>query len=86
MGRTALLVVLGVILLLYISPVSHWISQSRMAEQDRAELQQLERENAALKQRSQALNQPEAVEREARRLGMVREGERPLVVENLPGP
>lgn len=85
-GRTALLVVLGVILLLYISPVSHWISQSRTAEQDRAELRQLEQENATLKERKEALMRPEAVEREARRLGMVRRGERPLVVENLPTP
>ena len=80
----ALLLVLGVILLLYISPVSHWISQSRTAQQDRAELGQLEQENAALKRRSAALSEPEAVEREARRLGMVRRGERPFVVENLP--
>ena len=84
-GRTALLLVLGVILLLYISPVSHWISQSRTADQDRAELQQLERENAELKRRRETLNRPEAVEQEARRLGMVREGERPLVVQGLPG-
>jgi len=85
-GRFALVGVLGVILLLYVSPISNWVSQSRTAERHRAELRMLERENAVLAERSRALSSPEAVEREARRLGMVRRGERPIVVQGLPAP
>jgi cell division protein FtsB len=83
-GRVALLAVLAVILLLYISPASQWFSRSSMAGDQRAELQALEREHERLTARAEDLRRPEAVEREARRLGMVRRGERPYVVENLP--
>ena len=83
-GRLALLAVLGIALLLYISPVKHWLEQSRTAAEHRADLRDLERENARMKARLRALREPGAVEREARRLGMVRSGERPFVVENLP--
>ena len=37
-----------------------------------------------LKHRLRALRDPGALEREARRLGMVRQGERSYVIENLP--
>lgn len=84
-GRAALLLVLGVIVLLYISPVTHWLEQSETAERQRSELRQLEREREELRQRIADLRGPEAIEREARRLGMVREGERAIMVEGLPG-
>ena len=41
-------------------------------------------ENKKLKQRLRALRDPGALEREARRLGMVRVGERSYVIENVP--
>jgi cell division protein FtsB len=80
----ALLAVLAVIVLLYVSPAKHWIEQSRTAGEHRAELQALEREHATLERRIRALRRPDALERQARRLGMVRRGERSFVVENLP--
>ena len=83
-GRVALLAVLGVILLLYVSPAKHWVEQSRTAAEHRAEVRQLQGENAQLERRVRALRRPDALEREARRLGMVRRGERAFVVENLP--
>ena len=76
-GRIALLVTLVAIVGLYVSPARHWIEQTR-------ELQTLTSENRALKKRVHALRDPRALEREARRLGMVREGERPYVVHGLP--
>jgi cell division protein FtsB len=85
LARTALLVVLLAILGLYISPVRSWLTQSRTAEDHRTEVRQLERENAELRARARALKRPEVLEREARRLGMVRRGERAYVIENLPG-
>jgi cell division protein FtsB len=83
-GRVALLVTLLVILGLYISPALHWLQQSRTAGEQRRELGQLTRENRQLKRRARQLRSPSALEREARRLGMVRRGERAFVVENLP--
>jgi cell division protein FtsB len=84
LGRLALLATLVFILLLYISPAKHWIQQSRTAGHQREELRALIAENGALKKRVRALEDPGALEREARRLGMVREGERAYVLENLP--
>jgi cell division protein FtsB len=75
---------LGTIVLLYISPATHWLTQSRTAREHRTELSDLERENRELKARIRSLRRPEALERNARRLGMVRRGERAFVIENLP--
>jgi cell division protein FtsB len=85
-GRTALLLVLGVIVLLYIPPVSHWFEQRETAARQRAEVEALQREQEELETRLESLRGPDAVEREARRLGMVRVGERAVVIENLPEP
>ncbi len=84
LGRMALLGTLGVILLLYISPAKHWIEQSGTANAQSQELDDLKAENARLEQRAKELRDPAALEREARRLGMVRQGERAYVIENPP--
>lgn len=84
LGRIALLTTLVAILLLYVSPAKHWIQQSRTAGHQEDELRELTRERAELKGRLRALRDPGALEREARRLGMVRAGERAYVIENLP--
>jgi cell division protein FtsB len=84
LGRLALLGTLVVILLLYISPAKHWLQQSSTAGAQREELNQLTRENAQLKTRVHNLKDPGALEREARRMGMVRQGERAYVIEGLP--
>jgi cell division protein FtsB len=84
LGRLALLGTLFVILLLYISPAKHWWQQSRTAGAQKQELEDLTEENRTLKNRVRALRDPGALEREARRLGMVRQGERAYVIEGLP--
>jgi cell division protein FtsB len=84
LGRVALLGTLGVIMLLYVSPTRHWIEQSRTAGEQKSELRELEAKNRELVQRVRELRTPGALEREARRLGMVRQGERSYVIENLP--
>jgi cell division protein FtsB len=84
LGRVALLATLVVILLLYISPAKHWWQQSRTASAQKDELRDLTTENRSLKKRVRALRDPGALEREARRLGMVRQGERAYVIEGLP--
>jgi len=83
-GRIALLATLIVILCLYVSPARHWLEQSRTAGEQTRELESLRADNHALKKRVHALHDPSALEREARRLGMVREGERPYVIQGLP--
>ena len=71
------------VLLAYISPISHWMKQSSTAKHEEAQLQELQSENARLKHRVEDLKRPIALEREARKLGMVKEGERAYVIENL---
>lgn len=84
LGRVALLVTLGVILLLYISPAKHWLEQSSTHEAQTSELRELTEENGRLRDRAKQLRDPAALELEARRLGMVRQGERSFVIENPP--
>jgi cell division protein FtsB len=84
--RVFLIGVLVAILCMYASPVSRWITQSRTADADKAELQQLEKRNAGLKARLAELRKPQALELRARELGMVQRGERAFVITGkLPG-
>jgi cell division protein FtsB len=84
LGRVALVATLILIVLSYASPARHWIKQSGTAGRQKQELSELTSENNKLKLRLRALRDPGALEREARRLGMVRVGERAYVIENLP--
>jgi cell division protein FtsB len=86
LGRWALLFVLGLVLYLYIGPATTWISTWREAGQKREEVAKLRAENAKLRERRDALKRRSSLEREARRLGMVKAGERMYVVEGLPKP
>jgi cell division protein FtsB len=79
-GRLALVAMLGVIVLLYVSPVKHWIQQSGTKADQQQRLDQLKRENARLEGRLRYLKRPDSIDREARRLGMVKRGERAFVV------
>jgi cell division protein FtsB len=83
-SRVGLLAVFAVILLLYVSPLHSYVSTWQEAKAKRAEVQRLTRENERLRARRQALRSPATLEREARRLGMVKPGERPYVVKGLP--
>lgn len=82
-GRVALLIVFALIVFLYVGPARTYVSTWREANARRGEVQQLQRENASLRRRRVALRNPATLEREARRLGMVRPGERPYVIEGL---
>ena len=76
-GRLALLFTLFVIVLLYIRPVSHWVQQRSTAAHSKADLRDLQREHDRLEARLRQLSGTGAIEREARKMGMVRHGERP---------
>ena len=83
-SRVALLVVLLVLVGLYAGPLrSYWDTVSQ-AKQRRAEVATLKRENERLRTHRNALQSSSALEREARRLGMVKPGERPYVISHLP--
>ena len=84
-ARAALLGTLGVVLLLYISPLHRWITQRSLAAQQDRELHALQVQNKQLRSHIKLLHDPQALEREARKLGMVRRGEREYVITNLPG-
>jgi cell division protein FtsB len=80
----ALLGTLLVIVLSYASPARQWLKQSGTAAHQKQELSELVKDKKKLDGRLRALRDPGALEREARRLGMVRVGERSYVIENLP--
>jgi cell division protein FtsB len=83
-GRLALLAMLGAIVLLYISPVENWIQQSSTAQHQEQRLRDLQRENASLESRLRYLQRPDAIDVEARRMGMVKRGERAFVLPKGP--
>lgn len=84
LSRYGLLIVLVGMLVLYVNPLRNYVSTLQESKQRQAEVSALEREHSALEARKRALGNPDVVEAEARRLGMVRPGERPFVVRGLP--
>jgi cell division protein FtsB len=83
-GRVGLLVVLVMILGLYIGPARSYFATRSQAVEKRVVVQRLQAENTRLKARARDLRNPATLEREARRMGMVRPGERAYVVKGLP--
>ena len=82
-GRIALLVVLVGVLGLYVNPTRSWLSARGEADQRRAEVAELQREHDRLEARRDQLRDPVQLEREARKLGMVKPGERAYVVNGI---
>jgi cell division protein FtsB len=83
-GRVALLGVLFGLLLLYIGPARSYVQALGQAKARQAEVRALEVEHRRLESRRVALTKPGVIEAEARRLGYVKPGERPYIVEDLP--
>ena len=83
-GRIALLCVLAFILYLYIGPARSWITAYGEAKDRRAQVAKLRSQNVELREQQQRLRRASALEREARRLGMVKAGERAYGVQGLP--
>jgi cell division protein FtsB len=84
-GRVALLLLLAIVLLAYVGPARSLVTTWHTSNAKQAQLHALEHEHEALVQRATSLRNPRTVEAEARRLGMVRPGERSYVIEGLPG-
>ena len=84
LGRVAMLCVLVALAYLYLSAGVHMFSTLRQSRHDRATLAALEREHTTLARQRETLGSREALEAEARRLGMMKKGEQPYVVSGLP--
>jgi cell division protein FtsB len=82
-ARIGLLLVLVVVIAMYINPLRTFFAAQGEAEQRRAEVAELQRENERLRDRKAQLRDPRQLEREARRLGMVKPGERAYVVNGI---
>jgi cell division protein FtsB len=84
LGRWALIAVFAFVLYLYIGPAVKWVSTYRHAGEKREELASLKARHAELLERRRELQDERALEREARRLGMVKAGEKAFVVDLPP--
>jgi cell division protein FtsB len=81
LGRWALIGVFCLVCWLYVGPAASWVAAYRESGAKRQEVAALERQNAQLRSRQQELLNVRALEGEARRLGMVKAGEKAFVVE-----
>ena len=70
-GRIALVIVLVLICISYVSPAIHFFDAWRDSKNEHATLAHLKAENAKLHQRLGNLEGPDAAERGARKIGMV---------------
>ena len=84
-GRLGLLAVLAIVIGLYVQHTLSYLSTRSQAEQQLAIVQQLTRENATLVKQQRSLSDPATIVRDARALGMVRQGEHPYVITGLGG-
>ena len=83
-GRLAMLCVLGALLYLYLSAGVRMFSTWRQARGDSAAVVALEREHRLLRRQHEALGSRATLEAEARKLGMMKAGERQYIVSGLP--
>ncbi|HYU59904.1 MAG TPA: septum formation initiator family protein [Solirubrobacterales bacterium] len=83
LGRRALVLVLFAVLASYLNPIVNLVDDWRDSKSEQQHFAALQRENARLQDRAQALDDPDAAEREARLLGMVGPGERAYVIRGL---
>jgi len=80
-GRWALICVFAFVIYLYIGPARTWVSTYAEAKRKREDVAALRGENQALRERKRQLQRRAAVELEARKLGMVKAGEKLYVIE-----
>jgi cell division protein FtsB len=85
LGRWALIGVFAFVLYLYIGPAARWVTTYRQAKAKRADVAVLQAENTKLRAQERELRRPSSLDREARRLGMVKAGEKSYVIEGLTG-
>jgi len=80
-GRWALICVFAFVIYLYVGPARTWVSTYGEAKRKREDVAKLRVQNERLQEHKRQLQRPGAVELEARKLGMVKAGEKLYVVE-----
>ena len=75
---------LAAVALLYYRPVSSYFETREALTRRAAEVRSLEAERRKLERRLSRAETPEALLREARRLGLVKQGERLFIVKGIP--
>ena len=80
-GRWALICVFAFVIYLYIGPARTWVTTYAEAKRKREDVANLRVQGERLRERRRALERAGAVELEARKLGMVKAGEKLYVVE-----
>ena len=83
-GRIAMLCVVAALAYLYLSAGLRLLSSWRESGRDSAQVHQLEAQNQILRKEHAALASPGTVPEEARRLGMMHQGEQVYSVSGLP--
>jgi cell division protein FtsB len=83
LGRIALVLVLFLVLVSYLNPMVNLLQAWQGSKSSDAQLAQLKQERLELTQQLREVSSPAALEREARRLGMVQPGEHAYIVHGL---
>ena len=81
--RWLLLAVLGFVAFLYYQPLRSYLDTNDALQERSAEVQSLRAEKRSLERRLVEADTPEALAREARRLGFVKPGERLFIVKGI---
>jgi cell division protein FtsB len=84
-GRVALVLVLFGVLVSYLNPVVNLVDAWRDSKAGEERLVELKAQNAGLRDQVERAGSTATLEREARKLGMVKPGERAYVIEGLSG-
>lgn len=82
-GRVALVLVLFGVLVSYLNPVVSLVDSWRDSKLGEQRLAELKHQNEGLRERVRRASSPATLEREARRLGMVKPGERAFVIDGV---
>ena len=82
-GRIALVLVLFGVLVSYLNPLVGLLEAWQGSKESQQQLVELKRENVELTQQLEDASSPATLEREARRLGMVKPGEHAYVMHGL---
>jgi cell division protein FtsB len=84
-GRIALVLVLFGVMVSYLNPLVNLLEAWQGSKASEQQLTQLQRERDGLRSQLREVSSPATLEREARKLGMVRPGEHAYVVHGLSG-
>jgi cell division protein FtsB len=83
LGRIALVLVLFLVLVSYLNPLVNLLQAWQGSKSSESQLAQLKQQKVELSHQLREVSSPAALEREARRLGMVKPGEHAYIVHGL---